>query len=516
MEWTSGYRADIDYTYGYYRELAPGLMDFALLYAGFEPPRRGQDVRYLELGYGQGISLNVHAAANPGEFWGADFNPVHASNAQELARVSGANTQFTDQSFAEMLEREDMPAMDYIALHGIWSWISDENRKVIVDTFRKRLRVGGAVYSSYNTFPGWATAMPLRHIMSIHSQAVGSDIQGMVTRIDAAIDFGKKLSDVGARFFQANPLAKTRLDAIAGQNRNYLAHEYFNEIWTPMYFSELQEWLGEAKLSYACPAACLDHLDAINLTGPQREMLNSLPPSILRETVRDYLQNQQFRKDLYTRGARRLSALERLERLKSVRIALTTTDTAPLSSVDTGIGKVSLRKDIYGPVSEALAANNASVKSIGELSDLPQLAKLPPGGLLESIAVLIGAGRAHPAHDEATAEAVAPQCARLNAHLIERARISGEVGILASPVTGGAVSIGRFELMFAGARAAGHKKPADWAKSAAGTLAQQNQQIIKNGELLTTMEASVDELTAQAKTFADTRLGLFQRLKLVD
>ena len=40
--------------------------------------------------------------------------------------------------------------------------------------------------------------MPLRHIMSIHSQAAGSDVQGMVSRIDGAIAFGNRLSDAGA------------------------------------------------------------------------------------------------------------------------------------------------------------------------------------------------------------------------------------------------------------------------------------------------------------------------------
>ena len=40
MDWTSGYVAEIDYTYGYYRELAPGLIDFSLLTSGHLPPRR--------------------------------------------------------------------------------------------------------------------------------------------------------------------------------------------------------------------------------------------------------------------------------------------------------------------------------------------------------------------------------------------------------------------------------------------------------------------------------------------
>ena len=40
MDWTSGYVAEIDYTYGYYRDLAPGLIDFSLLSSGHLPPRR--------------------------------------------------------------------------------------------------------------------------------------------------------------------------------------------------------------------------------------------------------------------------------------------------------------------------------------------------------------------------------------------------------------------------------------------------------------------------------------------
>ena len=75
MDWTSGYVAEIDYTHGYYRELAPGLIDYALILGGYEPPDR-TSMRYLELGYGQGLSVNIHAAACPGEFWGTDFNPA--------------------------------------------------------------------------------------------------------------------------------------------------------------------------------------------------------------------------------------------------------------------------------------------------------------------------------------------------------------------------------------------------------------------------------------------------------
>jgi SAM-dependent methyltransferase len=515
MDWTSGYVAEIDYTHGYYRELAPGLIDFALLIAGYEPPSR-TGMRYLELGYGQGLSANIHAAAVPGDFWGADFNPAHAANAQGLSRVSGAPALFTDDSFAEMAQREDLPEFDHIVLHGVWSWVSDENRRNIVEVIRRRLKVGGAVYMSYNTLPGWSVAMPLRHMMTLHAEAAGSDLQGVVGRIEGSIAFGAKLAEVGARYFAANPSAKARLDAIAGQNRHYLAHEYFNRDWAPMYFSDAHDWLSDAKLGYACTANTLEQIDGFNLTAGQREVLGSISYTVLRETVRDYLINAQFRRDLYTRGAPRLSPLERLERMRRLRISLVRLPSDGDLTIDAGLGQVSLRKDIYEPVIEALAAEDAAPKSVSTLMDDPKLATLPPGALMESLAVLVGSGHAHPAQTDEEIASVESRCRRLNAHLIERARISSDISCLASPVIGAGVPVGRFEQMFLGARAAGEKRPADWAQSAWSTLARQNQSIIKNGELLQTAEANLEELGAQAKTLSQGRLGLLQRLKVVD
>jgi SAM-dependent methyltransferase len=511
MDWTSGYVAEIDYTHGYYRELAPGLIDFALLLSGHEPPRRAA-MRYLELGYGQGLSANIHAAAVGGEVWGADFNPVHAANARSLAEHSKAPARFFDDSFVDFVAREDLPEFDYIVLHGVWSWVSDENRRAIVEIMRRRLKVGGTVYISYNTLPGWAVAMPLRHMMTLHAETVGSEAQGVVGRIDASIAFGSKLAEVGARYFAANPTAKGRLDAIAGQDRNYVAHEYFNRDWEPMYFSQAHEWLSTAKLGYACAAGLLDQLDGFNLAQPQQEILATVPFTILRETVRDYLLNQQFRRDIFTRGARRLSPLERLERLNDIAVTLTTADAEISYEVEAGLGKVGLRKEIYGPLVEELARDGASPKRIGDLAERPKILALPAGTLIEALAVLIGSGRAHPAQSEADTEAAAPRCEALNAYLIDRARISGDVAWLASPVIGGGMAVARFEQMFLGARARGKTTPAQWAKDAWETLSRQNQAIIKNGEVLKTAEANLDELLSQATALADKRLPLLRRL----
>ena len=520
MDWTSGYVAEIDYTYGYYRDLAPGLIDFSLLTSGHLPPRRA-GMRYLELGYGQGLSASIHAAAAPGEYWGTDFNPVQAAGAQGLAQVSGADARFVDDSFADFAARDDLPQFDYIVLHGIWSWISDENRRVLVGILRDRLKVGGVVYFSFNTLPGWAAAMPLRHMMSIHMEAAGTHAEGMVSRIDSAIAFTTRLEEVGARYFTTNPMAKERLSSIASQNRQYLAHEYFNRDWAPMYFAEAHEWLSDAKLKFATPAVALDQLLAYNLTAAQRDVLGGISYDVLRETVRDYMLNQQFRRDLYSRGARLLTALERLDRLNDLSVTLTM-DAADIPfEVDAGLGKVGLREDIFRPVIEALAAGDGAPKRIGELAEQPALMALPPGALIEAITVLVGGGRAAQVEDTdliltpEDVEIAQPRCQRLNSHLIERSRVSGDVTWLASPVIGGGVEVSRFQQMFLAARARGVKKPEDWARDAWSILQKQNQSLIKDGQMLQTEDENLKELNAQAKALADVRLPLLKRLQVV-
>jgi len=148
IDWTAGYVADIGYTYGYYAELNPLRARLAFLNAGLVPPDLGC---HCELGFGQGLSVNIHAAASGGAWYATDFNPAQAGFAQALARVSGANARLADEAFADFCQRPDLPDFDSIGLHGIWSWISDENRRVIADFVGRKLKVGGVLYISYNT-----------------------------------------------------------------------------------------------------------------------------------------------------------------------------------------------------------------------------------------------------------------------------------------------------------------------------------------------------------------------------
>lgn len=511
MSWTSGYVAELDYTHGYYRELAPGLLSLALL-SRAQSHRAGAPLRYLELGFGQGLSLNIHAAASAGEFWGTDFNPGQVANARDLADASGADLRLLDQSFAELAARDDLPEFDIIALHGIWSWISDENRRAIVNIARRRLAVGGLLYVSYNTTPGWSAAMPLRHLMTLHAELASGEAQGMIPRIDAAIGFAQQLVDNNAGYFRANPGVAPRLAKIKEQNRHYLAHEYFNADWEPMPFSDLAEALEDAKLSFAASASLLDHVDAINLPPALQKIVNGIAHPVLRESVRDYCVNQQFRRDVWVKGPRPLAPAEQLERLRALPFALTVrAEDVPLK-VAGAAGEATLDESVYRPLLAALAADSYAPKTLAQMQAQSGLNKLAPGQLVQALLLLTGAGHLHPVQAAAAIDAARARSARLNAHVLERAVYGGEIGFLASPVLGGAVAMGRFQQLFLRALARGLKTPAQWAADVWQAISAQGQRLVKDGKPLDSAEDNVAELTRQAEDFIDKRLPVLRAL----
>ena len=312
-DWTSGYVADIGYTFGYYTELNPLRVRLAFLNAGLVPPEVGAA---CELGFGQGMSANLHAAASVVQWHGTDFNPSQAAFAQELAGVAGSGACLYEDAFDQFCAREDLPTFDYIGLHGIWSWISDENRAVIVDFVRRKLKVGGVLYISYNTQPGWAAMVPMRDLLTEHADVLGAAGAGIVNRIDSALAFADQLLAANPTFARANPTVADRIKRIKDQNRHYLAHEYFNRDWEPMAFARMAQWLRPAKLQWACSAQFLDAIDAVNLTTEQQQLLKGIPDPMFRQTVRDFCVNQQFRKDYWVKGARTLSPLEQAEQMR--------------------------------------------------------------------------------------------------------------------------------------------------------------------------------------------------------
>jgi SAM-dependent methyltransferase len=508
-DWSAGYVADIGYTFGYYPELNPLRIKLAFLNNGLVFPEFGTA---CELGFGQGISANIHAAASVTEWHGTDFNPAQAGFAQELAREAGLNAKLHDEAFSDFLGRPDLPDFDYIGLHGIWSWISDENRSLIVEFIRRKLKVGGVLYISYNTLPGWATFAPMRHLMTEHAEVIGSEGRGIVSRIDDAIDFADRLLSTNPMFARANPMVGDRIKKLRDQNRHYLAHEYFNRDWHPMHFSTIAEWLEPAKVQFACSANYLDSIDLINTTEEQQSFLKEIPDPMFRESVRDFMVNQQFRRDYWVKGLRRLNPLEQSELIRDYRVMLISHRPDVVLKATGILGEVTMSSDIYNPILDFLSDHK--VKTLGQIEIAMRERSIPFNQIIQAVLVLSGTGHVTSVQDDSCIAKSKKQSDRLNSILMNKSRGAGEISFLASPVNGGGFAISRFQQLFLLAMHQGKKQPMELAQFVHSLLSRQSQKILKDGRTLETDEENLAELLEQATVFATKYIPILRAMQI--
>ena len=477
-DWTAGYVTDIQYTYGYYGELNPLNVRLAMLHRGLVPPRV---VNACELGYGQGMSANLHDAAGVINWYGTDFNPAQASFARDLAEASGSGARLYEDSFAEFAARTDLPDFEFIALHGIWSWISDENREVLIDFIRRKLAPGGVVYVSYNTMPGWTNFAPMRHLLAEHADVMSAPGKGVISNVEEAIAFGEKLLATNPVYGRINPQVAERLKQMKTADRHYLAHEYFNRNWHPLHFSDVAKQLSAAKLQFGCSAHFLDHVDALSLRPEQQELLKSLPDANFRESIRDFMVNQQFRRDYWVKGARQLSEMEKVTALRQERVVLRTPRADVSLKVRGALGEADMNPEIYNPILDLLA--DYRPRSIGEieaaLRNTHNIAQV-----VQSVIVMTGAGYLSPAADDATIEAAAATSEALNTAIRRKAVAGHRLVHQASPVIGGAIALNAIDMMFCSVVAAGANDPAQWATAVTTHFLSTGQQIVRDGKTL--------------------------------
>lgn len=485
---TEGYVTDLAYLAHFQRELTPDFIRFCLLMNGADLPKRVGDepFRYLELGYGQGFSLNIHAAAVPGEFWGTDFMQEHADNAQGMATAAGLeNVHALNMSFADLdayCAAGNLPAFDLITLHGVWSWINAENRGYIQNIIRRRLKPGGIVYVSYNALPGWASFMPARELMIRYADATGAGLDSE-TQTRQAFAFAKSYAEAGAAFFAEHPHVTEKLESLQGESVQYLSHEYMNRNWQPFYFEDVAKEMEAAQCGFVTSLHSHVRPDAY-LPPETLPVLNAAPNTTMRETLYDFAVNRTFRADLYMKDLNLLSPAECAERLNGLCFALSNPmaffNNLERFSIPTQLGSIILREETIVPLLVTLAEKSCTPKSLDFLKNHRRLAGMKEDQLLYLLAMLTCAGYLHVAREEVTQE-TRDACARLNRVLCEQAKAGDGPPFLASPVAGTGIAATRMERLFLLARTNGETEPEEWAAFVCKVYAETGTTITDRG-----------------------------------
>ncbi len=505
VDWTEGY-VDVGYTHDFYRELNPAMHRFALLSRSIQTGVDPERFSYCELGCGHGFSTLLLAAAHPdAEFHANDFLPSHIAYARKLAADTGvANASFYDDSFEEF-GRRDLPDFDIIVLHGVYSWVSAENRKHIVDFIARRLKIGGVVYISYNCHPGWAAMSPLRDLMIMFA---GNPDEPILNRIDHALDKVQGLFDANSLYTRVYPMLKDRFDSVRKQTRSYVAHEYFNRDWTIFYHTDVARDFRDAKLNFGASVQMLDHLDHFNLNPEQQKLLNETPNADHREVLRDFLANRQFRRDLYVKGGLSLAPLERNDLIANTRFALSVLPAEIPRNLLTALGSFGLNPAAFDPV---IAAFERGPRTIRQLQTEDGTKTLGFALLLDTVMTLVGNNHLQPCLDAAGDARRSSYTKTFNTAIMQHAKSSGELAFLASPLTGGGVYLDRFGRLFLLGYQSGHADPAAFARDC---LIARGERLIRDGKLLESPEDNLTYLREQYERFKE-RLPLLKQLGIV-
>ena len=300
-DWSEGYVTEIDYTWGFHRELSPANLAWVAALRGASPPPLDGPFSYCELGCGNALSLNVFAAAHPdASFFGVDFNPNHVTNGQRMAEQGGlTNVKLIERSFADLLGDRDLDRpFDFIVLHGIWSWVNDENRQHITAFLRERLKPGGLVYVSYNALPGWSEMVAVRRLMlDVADRTQG----GIEVKVKAAVATLQKFWDTQNKDAVSRSF-RNRIERILKSEVSYLAHEYFNKHWALFFFEDVAAALRDAKLSWLTTATLEQTEPSFYLSRQKLAVAREQTDPIDREQMRDFLSNASFRRDVFLKG----------------------------------------------------------------------------------------------------------------------------------------------------------------------------------------------------------------------
>jgi SAM-dependent methyltransferase len=443
MSWNQGYVADVPYTSGYYREMAPVHQALAATLGSVAAPDPSGPYRFLELGCGTAVGLATLAAANPqASFVGVDFMPAHVAAARRLIRTAGlTNIEVVEASFEDLAAGRgpDLGQFEFTALHGVYTWISDALKRDLVTLLDRSVAPGGLVYIGYNNMAGWAESVPVQKLLIEQARRAQGD---SLTRVRTALARARGLMEAGAATLRHDLLSR-QLSGKMGAMETlppalfvYLAHEYLNEHWRPLFVTDVAADMGAAKLEYVGRANFLEIMPELMLTPAQETQLRGVTDPLMMELETDLMSPTAFRRDIYVRGGARFGPARREELLRQVRLALVVAPEDAPMTVPTPTGKLELDEDVYAPVIRQLSEGPATV------DELIRLVASQGGSIsaVELIAILVGAGSAAPvAHAEVSAETVATGV-RFNVAMVEAMRDHAAMRFsLTSPLVGGGV-----------------------------------------------------------------------------
>lgn len=205
--------------------------------------------RVLEIGCGDGGNLLPIAESIPlAELTGFDLSEGAIASAKQVARRFTIQNVHLEQ--ANILDFEPRGEFDYIIAHGVYSWVSAEVRRALLNLVASSLAENGVGYISFNAQPGWHLRSLTREIVRRgagegrweHRVARG---QGFLSALAKALtnqrgSYAALIQEEAAIIESAHP--------------TYVLGEHLADENRAFFFSEFVDDLRAVDLRYLCEA----------------------------------------------------------------------------------------------------------------------------------------------------------------------------------------------------------------------------------------------------------------------
>ena len=434
-----GYPTAIAYPSTHQPKIAPAHLATVAALSGAAHPPIDRRYAYCELGAGTGFTTNLLAAANTfAEIHAVDFNADHVAAGRALAEAGALpNAHHHALSFAAATAAADLPMFDFVALHGVWTWVGEAARRDVLAFLASRLRPGGLVYVSYTARPGMDGVVALRRVLDA-AGLLAEDLPGpaRVARVRAYLE---RLRLAAPEMGEADRNLDAYGEALARMNEASAQHDFLAPDWSAVFHGSVRDAMASAGLAYLGDADLPMNRPGLAFAAGPAALLSEAGDAG-GEALKDLLTRRPFRRDVYRRpDGVDASGMP----LGQIRWTLRAAANAPPEVPFPG-----LRADLLAALAGSLPSTAATL--------LADATAHPAEIVLEHLSALIVAGHVVPAIGDPPGPLPGPpRLSPFNRAALDLPIGDDDARVLAAPAIGAGVAIDRGTAYLLGALASG-------------------------------------------------------------
>ncbi|MCR4941376.1 MAG: methyltransferase regulatory domain-containing protein [Campylobacter sp.] len=265
-------------------------------------PVTSKNAKILEIGCSFGGNIIPFALNNPdAQILGIDINLEQIKKAKEASKEIGLkNIEFKHIDVRKISEKDikKYEKFDYIIAHAIYSWVSQDTQKAVIEVIKNFLAPQGVAFVSYNVYPGWKIKDMLRDLILFSTRNCQNTEEKIAKAKESISVFKHFLLDSENIHVPSDTIINFINQIFLINSDDYIAHEFLGEINSPCYFKEFVENLEKNELSYLCESSLDDIFASVGNADVNAYMLKNFPNRYDQEQFMDFYMHRVFRQSL--------------------------------------------------------------------------------------------------------------------------------------------------------------------------------------------------------------------------